>query len=74
MTNQLPAPDAVIHLTKCGCMKTRCSSSKCHCRKLGLNCTELCTCSDIGDECDNMDYMNEATESESEDESDYDMD
>ena len=73
MTNQLPAPDAVIHLTKCGCRKTKCSSSQCHCRKLGLNCTELCTCSDVGDECDNMDHVNEATESESEDESNFDM-
>lgn len=51
MTNQLPAPDAIIHQVKCGCAK--CSKNQCHCQKTGLNCTNLCSCCDTEDECMN---------------------
>lgn len=40
----LPAPRAVIELTKCGC-KTGCSA-RCSCCKNGLPCTPLCKCYD----------------------------
>jgi len=40
----LPAPRAVIELTKCGC-KTGCTS-KCSCVNNGLPCTPLCKCYD----------------------------
>lgn len=39
----LPAPRAVIELTKCGC-KTGCKA-RCSCRKNSLPCTPLCKCS-----------------------------
>ena len=38
----LPAPRAVIELTKCGCKKG--CTSKCSCRKNGVPCTPLCKC------------------------------
>ncbi|XP_014661606.1 PREDICTED: uncharacterized protein LOC106804783 [Priapulus caudatus] len=53
MTTLPPAPEAVIHLVRCSCAKTKCSSNHCKCRKAGLRCTELCSCSE-GDGCDNM--------------------
>ena len=46
----LPAPHAVIELTKCGC-KAGCSG-KCGCRSNGLPCTPLCKC--YGNDCTNM--------------------
>ena len=53
MTTLLPAPEAVIHLVKCDCVKDRCSTNRCQCRKAGLNCTDLCSCSDSSDLCEN---------------------
>ena len=64
MIKQLPVPNAVLHLVKCACVKSKCSSNWCCCRKAGLNCTDLCSCSDdryqnmedehegMGDDCD----------------------
>ena len=40
-TTLAPAPDSIIHLTVCNC-KTSCISLRCKCRKIGLNCSELC--------------------------------
>ena len=37
-----PAPDAVLHLVKCGC-KCGCDK-KCSCKKNNIPCTELCGC------------------------------
>lgn len=55
MTRLPPAPDAVLHLVKCGCAKERCSTNRCQCRKAGLKCTDLCSCIDGEDEpCDNV--------------------
>ena len=28
------------------CMKERCANNRCKCRKAGLTCTDLCSCSD----------------------------
>lgn len=42
MSQLLPAPEAIIHLIKCGCAKSRCSTNHCQCKKAGLNCTDLC--------------------------------
>ena len=41
---ELPAPQAVIELVKCGCRHT--CSSHCSCLKNDLPCTALCKCSD----------------------------
>ena len=58
MTTLPPAPEAVIHLVKCSCVKDRCSSNRCQCRKAGLNCTDLCGCSDSGSLCENSNEQN----------------
>ena len=50
MTKLQPAPDAVLHLIKCGCVKEKCSSNRCKCRKAGLPCTDLCNCTNEEDD------------------------
>ena len=46
--------DAIIYLLNCKCAKERCSTNCCQCRKAGLNCTHLCSCSDSREVCENM--------------------
>lgn len=68
MTSLHPAPDAVLHLVKCGSKKDRCSNNRCSCRKANLPCTDLCTCSNDDDEpCENAERLI-AEDSDSEDE------
>ena len=55
MTTLPPAPEAV----KCGCAKERCSTNRCQCRKANLNCTDLCTCCNSGDICENSHSLND---------------
>ena len=43
MCTLLPAPKAVIELTKCGCKKTACIGN-CNCFKNTLPCTPMCKC------------------------------
>ena len=45
-----PAPPAVLNLTFCGC-KTDCRYNQCCCKKNGMKCTGICTCSK---DCKNM--------------------
>lgn len=54
MTTILPAPEAIIQLVKCGCSKERCATNRCQCRKADLPCTELCSCSDAEEMCQNV--------------------
>lgn len=54
MTTLPPATQAIIHLVKGKCAKERCSTSRCQCQKNGLNCTDLCGCSDDGERCENV--------------------
>ena len=49
-----PAKNAITYLVKRKCTKERCSTKRCRCKKAGLNCTDLCSCSDIGKLCENM--------------------
>ena len=49
MTSLPPAPEAIIQLVKCGYVKSRCSSSRCNCRRAGHKCTDLCSCADYDD-------------------------
>ncbi|KAK5647771.1 hypothetical protein RI129_002663 [Pyrocoelia pectoralis] len=53
MTKQQPAPSAIVHLVKCSCNKSKCSNMQCGCKKSGLNCTDLCSCSELEDACEN---------------------
>ena len=46
--------DAIIYLLNCNCAKERRSTNRCQCRKAGLNCTDLCSCSDSRELCENM--------------------
>ena len=54
MTKIPPAPDAIIYLVKCKCAKERCSTKRCQRRKAGLSCTDLCSCSDSRELCENL--------------------
>ena len=56
MTRLLPAPDPVLYLVKCGCGKDKCRNNKCICRRAGLTCTDLGSCSnnETGKACDNV--------------------
>lgn len=47
---ELPAPQAVVELVKCGC-RGKCTTH-CSCRKNNLPCTALCKCSDCGNTAD----------------------
>ena len=53
MTKLPPAPDAIIHLVKCGCTK-QCASNRCQCRKNGLSCTDLCSYDEEDEPCQNI--------------------
>ena len=70
MTLQNPAPQAVLSLVKCACSKSKCQSQRCSCRKAGLSCTDICGCSDMGDDCENTpkDSMEHEEDSEEEEE------
>ena len=52
MTTLPPASQAIIHLVKRKCAKERCSTNRCQCKRNGLNCTDLCGCSNIGEQCE----------------------
>ena len=71
MTKLPPAPQAIIHLVKCKCAKERCSTNRCQCRKNGLNCTDLCGCSDGGESCENV---NDGEDNDSGDDNEEDDD
>ena len=76
MTPLQPAPDAVLHLVKCGCSREKCSTNRCQCHKAGLPCTDLCSCMDNEDEpCNNAIEEEEEMGSESsDDEEEVDVD
>lgn len=44
LTKQLPAPQCVLQLVKCGCTTSRCQGGRCSCRKAGLLCCDMCSC------------------------------
>ena len=47
------APEAIIQLVKCKCEKERCSTNR-QFRKAELLCTDLCSCSEEDDKCENQ--------------------
>ena len=69
MTSLPPAPEAIIKLVKCGCIETRCSTNRCNCRRAELKCTNLCSCGDSGDLCDNQ--LDTDADDEEEEEMEY---
>ena len=48
MTNNPPAHEAIINLVKCGCAKSKCTTTHCSCANAipPLPCTDLCGYSD----------------------------
>ena len=62
-----PAPEGVLSLVKCNCIKSKCSNNQCSCRKSSLNCTELCGRSADEENCENLtiDVENEDVDNES---------
>lgn len=58
MSTELPAPQAVLHLVKCGC-RTQCRSDRCSCHRASLRCADLCLCSDEEYPCENIDVNEE---------------
>jgi len=80
-TGQQPAPDAVLYLVKRGCGKDKCRNKRCSCRKAGLTCTDLCSCSNNETEeaFDNVymienDSCDDKTSDEQDDDSEEDED
>ena len=73
MTTLPPAPQAIIHLVKCKCAKKRCSTNRCQCKKNRLNCTDLCGCSDNGEQCENV-LDNDSDDEKYSEEDDHDDD
>ena len=75
MTTLQPAPDAVLYLVKCGCRKDKCGNNRCSCRRVGLICTDLCSCSnsETGEACENVNMIeNYSSDDETSDEQDDD--
>ena len=73
MTEQLPAPNVVLYLVKCACAKSKCATNRCSCRKAGLNCTYVCSCSDRDDDvCENMEDEHEGVVGDCDDDDDDD--
>ena len=73
MTKLPPAPEGIPQLVQCGCSKERCSTNLYQCRKAGLNCTDLCNCSDNGETSDNDVQEEDVLYSDEEDSSDIEM-
>ena len=65
LCSELPAPKAVLELTKCAC-KTGCKKGQCNCYKNGLPCTPLCKYHLTG--CENPMRVQQLGEEEDEDE------
>ena len=61
MTDNLPAPIAMIELSMCSC-KTNCNTMRCKCRKNYLLCTDMCKCI----HCENDELENGSSSEESE--------
>ena len=64
MTDQLPAPDAVIEMSLCEC-RAGCKTMRCKCYKNQLECTEMCLCANFdnnGDESDKFWSEDEETD------------
>ena len=61
------APQEVLEMTRCKCLASGCRTKRCSCQQAGLFCSELCGCKD----CKNKKPDYEQTDSDSEDEEEY---
>ena len=46
LMGQLPAPEAILKLIHCDCIKFKCITNQCSCRANSLSCTYVCNCSE----------------------------
>ena len=60
MTNNLPAPSALLEMSACAC-NSNCTSNRCKCRKNGFVFTDMCKCT----KCLNTDDQNDDGEGSS---------
>ena len=67
MTTILTAPEAIIHLVKCKCVKERCTTKRCQCSKANMNCMDLCGFSDMGERCGKIPKDDNQEEDDSDD-------
>lgn len=73
LTDNLPAPLALIELSVCGC-KGDCSTNRCKCFKNNLICTDMCKCTSCvnNDSSDNINLDDDLnSDSDSDDDIDY---
>lgn len=57
-TKELFAPDAVVRLVKCGCMRSQ-FGSRCKCRKDNVVCNKLFECEADKEKCANTEHAGE---------------
>ena len=67
MTDNLPAPLALIELSGC---KSKCTSNRCKCFKNNLICTDMCKCEPCENKEEHHDDNEEGTDFEIDDSSD----
>ena len=72
MTTILTAPEAIIHLVKCKCVKERCATKRCQGSKANMNCMDLCGFSDMGERCEKIPKDDSGDNYEEDDSDDYD--
>ena len=65
-----PAPEATIQIVQCRCANEQCLTNRCQRRKAGLQCKDLCSCSDDDDECENQQGECDDDDSDSEENDD----
>ena len=54
VTCEIPcAPSSLLEVIKCSCMKNR-YAPPCKCLTNNIPCTEMCSCSSLEDNCDNV--------------------
>ena len=63
---QKPAPDSIVELVSCNCKKSKCSNQSCVCVAYGLNCTDICNCSNCDNEAVEEEYIDDENDSDSE--------
>ena len=44
MVSLPPAPNAILELVKCDCLKSNCTNLRCKCLRNKLKCADLCGC------------------------------
>ena len=71
MTDNLPAPMAMIELSVCGC-KSNCQNKRCKCRKNCLPCTDMCKCIDCANTGEDEGCSENKNEFDTESDDDYD--